>query len=409
MTDNELMLLLQSNPDFACAVNDMIPRAKKVYVDAKHTQKISVVTSKSKTHDGKIGTHVYINGKRKWVEKATEDELYDYLFNHYQSLDDQLKTFEEVFEMFVEDKRTHAISEHTIIEYRRYFNYIDDKIRGKRIFEITENELRTWLVDKFLLRKPKKEALRKMLQIIGMVFKFGIKKRLCIENPINYIQANEYYKLCDLSERTNEERSFSPEEIDQIRAYALEHSDNPHAVMILIAIETGMRAGELAALLKSDIEGDILHIHRQQSKVPRSKTTGKQTFVDLEYTKNERQNPKGGRLLPISDECRKSLDLALALPGESKYVFHHPDGSPVQKDCYGRYLSRACKKLGIATTHNHAFRVAFNAKLIEAGVDGNERCLVLGHSMQTNERHYSFSDRRRVEDVRNKLNMLKTV
>jgi hypothetical protein len=34
---------------------------------------------------------------------------------------------------------------------------------------------------------------------------------------------------------------------------------------------------------------------------------------------------------------------------------------------------------------------------------GNERCLVLGHSMQTNERHYSFSDRRRAEDVKNKL------
>lgn len=40
--------------------------------------------------------------------------------------------------------------------------------------------------------------------------------------------------------------------------------------------------------------------------------------------------------------------------------------------------------------------------------DGNERCLVLGHSMQTNERHYSFSDRRKVEDVRNKLKNHKT-
>lgn len=40
-------------------------------------------------------------------------------------------------------------------------------------------------------------------------------------------------------------------------------------------------------------------------------------------------------------------------------------------------------------------------------LDGNERCLVLGHSMQTNERHYSFSDRRKVDDVRNKLNDLK--
>ncbi len=113
--------------------------------------------------------------------------------------------------------------------------------------------------------------------------------------------------------------------------------------------------------------------------------------------------------MPISDDSRSILDTALALPGESKYLFHHPDGSQIQKDNYSRYLRRVCKKLGITTTHNHAFRVAYNARLIEAKVDGNERCLVLGHSKQTNERHYSFSDKRRVGVVRNKLNMAKSV
>ncbi|MBQ1745622.1 MAG: site-specific integrase, partial [Clostridiales bacterium] len=91
----------------------------------------------------------------------------------------------------------------------------------------------------------------------------------------------------------------------------------------------------------------------------------------------------------------------------SEYVFHHPNGKPIVKDSYEYYLRRRCKTLGIPISHNHAFRVAFNAKLIEAGVDGNERCLVLGHSMQTNERYYSFSDRRKVENVRAKLNNLK--
>ena len=32
--------------------------------------------------------------------------------------------------------------------------------------------------------------------------------------------------------------------------------------------------------------------------------------------------------------------------------------------------------------------------------------MVLGHSMQTNERHYSFGDKRRVEEIRAKLNRL---
>ena len=287
-------------------------------------------------------------------------------------------------------------------------SYLDPKIREKKLYEISEDELRSWLVNDYLKRKPKKEALKKILQAIGMVFKFGIRKKLCISNPIDYIKADEYYKLCDLTSKANEEKSFSEEDLAKLKEYALSDLSNPHSVMMLVARETGMRAGELATLKKCDIEGDILHIHRQQTKVPKTQDSNQQVFVDVEYTKNERQNPKGGRPLPITSECRKALDLALALPGESEYLFHHPNGQPVQKDSYGRHLSRVCKRLEIPITHNHAFRVAFNAKLIAAGVDGNERSLILGHSMQTNERNYSFSDKRRIEDVRNKLNSIQS-
>ncbi len=408
MNESELMLLLQSNPGFACAVSEMLPKAKKIYVDSKHDLAIYRLNTKSKYHNGHYATRVYVNGKRKVVEKSTEEELYDYLFDFYRSQDDRLKSFDEVFEMAVEDKRAHAISELTIKDYRRYIGYLDPKIREKKLYEISEDELRSWLVNDYLKRKPKKEALKKMLQAIGMVFKFGIRKKLCISNPIDYIKADEYYKLCDLTSKANEEKSFSEEDLAKLKEYALSDLSNPHSVMMLVAMETGMRAGELAALKKCDIEGDILHIHRQQTKVPKTQDSNQQVFVDVEYTKNERQNPKGGRPLPITEECRKALDLALALPGESEYLFHHPNGQPVQKDSYGRHLSRVCKRLEIPITHNHAFRVAFNAKLIAAGVDGNERSLILGHSMQTNERNYSFSDKRRIEDVRNKLNSIQS-
>ena len=57
----------------------------------------------------------------------------------------------------------------------------------------------------------------------------------------------------------------------------------------------------------------------------------------------------------------------------------------------------------IKITNNHAFRVALNAQLINENIDGLERCLILGHSMQTNERHYSYSDQRRLESIKKKL------
>lgn len=404
----EIMVLLRRNPEIAEWLIDMTSiKAKRLYVQAKHKQTIAQINSKDKFHNGYWSTHVYVNGKRKAVQKATEDKIYEYLFDFYHEQDDKTKTFDEAFDCFIESKRDRGRSELTLKEYRRYHNWLPVCIRKKDIALITEDELRKWFVKDFLSRNPKKEAMKKMLQQLKAVFAFGMRKGYCFSNPALNILAEDYYKFCDLTTRSNEERSFSDEDIRKLRDYCFEHRQNPHAVMMLVAMETGMRLGELAALKKADLDNNYIWVHRQQINFFDDENWKNRRQVDVDYTKNEKANPKGGRLIPITEECQKALEMAYELPGTSEYLFHHPDGKPVIKDSYLYYLRRRCKELGIKISHNHAFRVAFNARLIEAGADCNERCLVLGHSMQTNERHYSFSDRRKVEDLRNKLNRAK--
>ena len=406
---DEIMVLLKRSPEIAeWLLNMKSIQAKKLYVKAKHKQTIACINSNYKYHKGYWYTHIYVNGKRKAVQKPTEDKLYEFLFNFYQEQDDKKKTFDEAIDRFIESKRDRGRSELTLKEYRRYHKLIPQSIKKKDIALITEDELRKWFVKDFLSRTPKKEAMKKMLQQIRAVFTFGIRKGYCFSNPALNILAEDYYKFCNLSMRSNEQRSFSEEEIEKLRTYCLNDRKNPHAPMMLVAMETGMRLGELAALKKSDVSDDYIWVHRQQVVVFEDERCRNRQIKDLEYTKNEKENPKGGRLIPITDNCRTALQMADEIPGESEYVFHHPNGKPIVKDSYEYYLRRRCKALGIGISHNHAFRVAFNARLIEAGVDCNERCLVLGHSMQTNERHYSFSDRRKVEDVKNKLNRLRT-
>ena len=406
---NEIMVYLKRHPEIAQLLfKDMTSmRAKRLYVKARHKQTIAQIKSTDKYHDGIWCTHVYVDGKRKAVQKATEDRIYDYLYDFYHAKDEKTKTYDETFEQFIESKRDRGRSELTLRDYRRYKDYISESIRKKDIALITEGELRKWFVKDFLSRNPRKEGMKKMLQHIKAVFDFGMRKGFCFSNPASNILAEDYYKFCNLSVRPNEERSFSYEDMDKLREYCLNDRKNPHASMILVAMETGMRIGELAALRKSDVDNEYIWVHRQQIIGYDNESCKNRQVQYVEYTKNERANPKGGRIVPITEGCRTALKIAFELPGESEYLFHHPDGSPVVKDSYGYYLRRRCKTLGIKISHNHAFRVAFNARLIEAGADCNERCLVLGHSMQTNERHYSFSDRRRVEDVRDKLNRLK--
>ena len=407
LSDQEMMVLLLRNPELAQRLLTMTnSEVKKHYVDQRHKQKLSQLKTKNPARNGYWCTHIYVNGKRKEVERATVDKLYDFLFDFYQGQENRNKTYEDIFSLFIESKREFGRSELTIKDYQRYHGFLPESIKHKDIALITEDEIRKWFVMDFLTKTPKKEAMKKMLQLIQAVFTLAMDQGFCFANPAKRIYAKDYFKFCDLSTKSNEEKSFSSEDLDKLRTYCLKDKKNPHAVMMLLAMETGMRVGELAALKKEDIEDGFLHVHRQQVIQFDSEDDTKRHWEDVEYTKNERTNPKGGRLVPITARCQSVLNIALELPGDSDYVFHHPDGRPLLKDSYLYYLRRRCKALGIKISHNHAFRVAYNAKLIEAGVDGNERCLVLGHSMQTNERHYSFSDRRKAEDVKNKLNEL---
>ena len=86
------------------------------------------------------------------------------------------------------------------------------------------------------------------------------------------------------------------------------------------------------------------------------------------------------------------------------YVFHEKGKvAPISKDSYEQNLRKRCKRLGTLPKNNHAFRIAFNSKMIELGFSAADRALILGHEIQTNETHYSLTDKRRLEDIRARM------
>ena len=227
-----------------------------------------------------------------------------------------------------------------------------------------------------------------------------MRQGFCIRNPAQFILFDDYAKDCDLKKKQSEERKFSEAEIDRLRQDALKTCKNPRSLMRLFAMVTGLRVGELSAFLWSDVNDNYIHIHRQQVI---DTSDGHQVFRDLEYTKDERKHPHGGRVIPRTKEIDEVLALAKQLPGTPTYVFHDKAGKPIKKDSYLQNLRRACRRLGIATTNNHAFRIAFNSELIEKNLSPADRAMILGHAVETNEHYYSVSDRRRLEEISRKM------
>ena len=144
-------------------------------------------------------------------------------------------------------------------------------------------------------------------------------------------------------------------------------------------------------------------------------------FEELPFTKDEKKHPHGGRKVPILPECQKAITLAMALPGDSEYLFHDKQGKWITEDSYMQNLRKRCRRIvqrvlsnddvdeetkrviADIPTNNHAFRVAFNSKLIDLGLNARERAYILGHAVETNERFYSKRDERDLESISSRL------
>ncbi len=400
VNNSDMLLLFEQIGLENAEVTHMITKAKRKYVDTRHAQKISQMHS-STYKDGWYKTYVYADGKRKEVVRKTEEDLYAALYDFYCMQEETPRTYSDTVDLLMKRKLEQLNrSYNTVVDNRRYLSYLSERIQNKPLEEITEEDLRKWLRTEFMPTKPKETSLRKILQLLKELFRYGMAMKLCSSNPAEYILFDDYVKDCDLSRKTDEQRAFSEAELSILREDALKTAANPRSLMTLLAMETGLRAGELAALHTADIEDGFIHVHRQQL---RDRSNGKQIFEEVGYTKDERKHPHDGRYVPITDACANVLRLTEELPGESEYVFHDKDGNPVVKDSYEQNLRRRCARLGIKTSHNHAFRVAFNGRLINLGFSPSDRALILGHAVETNERHYSRSDRRRLDDIRSRM------
>ena len=407
LDDNTTLRMRDLQLLFSCGmesakVNEMITEAKRNYVKSKHSRAIFQLPPSKSWKNGCYKTYVYVDSKRKEITSSTEDKLIEKLYDFYYEEENKVKTLEQVFELFMDYKKNCLNRrDKTIITDRTRFKHVSKALLEMDINKITDEDIRRFIVTELLPNNPKPAFIKRMIQSLGAVFEYGIKKKLCFDNPVRYIEAQDYYKQCDQHTKTDEEKAFSTEELALITEDANKYLDNPRVLMSLLAKETGMRAGELSALHVEDIGDDFIHVHRQQIKESEGDHN---RLVEVGYTKDERMHPHNGRFIPITEDARRVISLAMAIPGESQYLFHDANCSNmVPTDGYVHNLRKRCKRLGCVPTNNHAFRMAFNSRLIEMGFSASDRALILGHEVQTNEAHYSLTDKRKLNDIKERL------
>ena len=323
-------------------------------------------------------------------------------------------SFRKMFELALQEKiATEDPKRKTIKDYwDSYHAFISDEFGAKDIRQITPSEVKAYIQEVTQRLAPTKKRLYKFKGVLNLVFRYAIdpERRYISVNPVPDTN-RAYVKNCTPTSAKPEDKAFQPDEVTLIREFLwkrvnlLKYDVNGYA--ILFASETGCREAEIPALKWSDILDKLIHVHAQLND---HVVDGQKQYYYNPTTKNEKGISRDGRYIPITGEIRKILlelrEKQKNLGIDSEWVFAKEDGEWITTAGYYEALYRLCKKLGLKLTNNHAFRIALNSYVfIPMGLDVATRAKILGHSVDTNLKYYTFARTDEyLDEVAEKLN-----
>src|SRR2546422_357269 len=138
---------------------------------------------------------------------------------------------------------------------------------------------------------------------------------------------------------------------------------SPLRELVLLAIHTGLRKGELLTLRWTDVRDGCIHLRAEVCKSGRS------------------------RIVPLTNAAEDALE---SLERNGGFVFHHRVGSPLRD--LRRAWTRACKRAGLSGLRIHDLRHVALSFAADRGIDAFRLMKVAGHAaLSTTQRYLASS------------------
>lgn len=294
-------------------------------------------------------------------------------------------TISELLDRYFNDVAVHNLRPKTIESYESIIRlHIRPEIGNVKLSALTPAHLQN-LYSKKLNSGLSKRTVRYIHAVIHRVLKQALKWGLVVRNVADAVDAPKAKKS-------------TPKTLSQTQITSLlEVADGRLKTILILAITTGMRQGEILGLHWEDIHGSVIHVQH---------TT--QTLYKKGIIISEPKTEKGKRTITLPDIAIQALQGYQQITGdETGLVFHTASGKPLSARNLIRSFQVLLVKANLPHIRFHDLRHTSATLLLIAGVHPKVVQERLGHSrIDMTMDTYSHVVPSLQEDAAEKMNQL---